>query len=124
MIGGKVKPRERLIGYYAEPGTLDFKIMVRTRQWKYIFMANGGREQLFDMQADPQELHNQAAGQPEVARALRREAVAACRTPGAAAALLGDDLRALPFTKYGAGESTSSTAPAALAGFPRNPQMC
>ena len=99
MVRGTVKPREKLIGYYGDPATSAFKIMVRTRQWKYIFIANGGREQLFDMRTDPQELRNLAADEPEVVRTLREEAVAACRTPGAAATLNGDDLRRSLFAK-------------------------
>ncbi len=121
MLCGTVKPREHLIGYYAEPGTLDFKIMVRTRQWKYIFLANGGQEQLFDMQADPQELHNRAADEPAVVRALRRDAVVACRTPGAAAALDGDDLRALPPKKLPLRRIYQFDRSRGVTGFPSQP---
>jgi choline-sulfatase len=123
MIGGKVKPRERLIGYYAEPGEPYFKIMVRSRQWKYIFIANGGREQLFDMRADPQELRNRATDEPEVVRTLRKEAVAACRTPEAAAALDGGDLRVFPFTKYrGRGRMCQFDHSHGVTGFPEHPE--
>ena len=64
--------------------------MVRDGRWKYIFLANGGREQLFHVHADPHELRNRAADEPEVVRTLRKAAVVACRTPRAVAALDGE----------------------------------
>jgi hypothetical protein len=33
MPGGTVKPRDMLVGYYAEPGQAQFKIMVRAARW-------------------------------------------------------------------------------------------
>ena len=45
-----------LVGMVEIPGSHDFKVMVVTDQWKYIFMANGGREQLFNRKKDPNEL--------------------------------------------------------------------
>jgi choline-sulfatase len=122
MLDGKIKPRERLIGYYGEPGTIDFKIMVRKERWKYIFMANGGREQFFDMEADPQELHNRLADQPAVARALRQEAVAACRAPGMDAALDGDHLRVLPLTKRPLTRIYQFDHSRGVVGFPERPE--
>jgi hypothetical protein len=38
-----------LVGYHGVPGTDALKMMVRDPRWKYIFFANGGREQLFDL---------------------------------------------------------------------------
>ncbi|HEV2126337.1 MAG TPA: sulfatase-like hydrolase/transferase [Chloroflexota bacterium] len=42
-----------------------FKLMWRWRdgahEWKYVWLANGGREQLFDLSTDPYEVHNLAA---------------------------------------------------------------
>ncbi len=122
MLGGTVKPRDMLVGYYAEPGQAQFKIMIRAARWKYVFIANGGREQLFDMRADPQELRNLVADASETARALRKEAVAACRTPGAAAALAGDNLRAFPFTKYGRGRMCQFDHSRGVTGFPQRPE--
>ena len=48
MLRGECAPRQYLIGMVEVPGSHDFKIMVLTDEWKYIFMANGGREQLFN----------------------------------------------------------------------------
>ena len=122
MLGGKAKPRERPIGYYAEPGTIDFKIMVRNQRWKYIFLANGGRQQLFDMQADPQELDNRAAAEPAVVRTMSHEAVSACRAPGMTAALNGDELRALPLTKRPLQRVYQFDHSRGVVGFPQRPE--
>ncbi len=122
MVGGAVKPREKLIGYYGEPGTPSFKTMVRAKQWKYIFFSNGGREQLFDMRADPQEMCNRASDEPAVVRTLRKEAVAACRVPGAAAAISGDDLRAFPFTKRPPRRIYQFDWSRGVRGFPKQPE--
>jgi choline-sulfatase len=35
--------------------------MRRRADWKYIFMANGGRELLFNLSDDPSEIHNLAS---------------------------------------------------------------
>ena len=87
MVAGECAPRERLVGMYGEPGTPLFKVMVRERDWKYIFIANGGRAQLFDMRDDRAEIHNLVGERPAVAERLRRAAAAACDVPGARAAL-------------------------------------
>lgn len=49
-----------LVGWYRLPGTGECKVMVRARNWKYVFFRHRGREQLFDLEADPDELHNRA----------------------------------------------------------------
>lgn len=100
IVRGKCEPRDALIGVYGLPGSHDFKIMVRDARYKYIFMANGGREQLFDLDDDPCECRNLAGSRADIASGLRRRAVAACRQPGARDALEGDDLRALPFKAW------------------------
>ena len=97
VLAGEVAPREAIIGMYEEPGTPHFKVMVRDRQWKYIFMANGGREQLFDMPNDPHELRNCAASRPDVAGRLRDRATKACDVPGARDALDAGGLRAFDY---------------------------
>jgi len=99
LCEGKAEPREELVGYYGEPGTFRFKIMVRRGEWKYIFIANGNREQLFNLREDPREFTNRAADRVEVLRSLRLRAVAACRRAGARDALSGDELRGFPFKK-------------------------
>ena len=114
---------DRLVGYYGLPGTDAFKVMVRDPRWKYLFFANGGRELLFDLHEDLHELRNLTAGQRETAAALRAEALAACRQPGASAALAGGDFKVLPFRKWQwRGERTYQfDRSRGVAGFPRNP---
>ena len=114
MVTGAVAPRVVLVGYYGLPGTDAFKMMVRGARWKYLFFANGGHE-----------LRNLAAGQRQTAAALRAEALAACRQPGASAALTGGGFKVLPFRKWQwRGERTFQfDRSRGVAGFPRNPGM-
>lgn len=73
-------------GYYGRPGTPQFKIMVRSGEWKYVFMANGGIEQLFNIGNDPHDLREVSAQNPAVLERLRNEA------------MKNAELRVLPFT--------------------------
>src|SRR5207249_8024603 len=58
MLRGECAQREHLLGMVEIPGSQDLKVMVVTDEWKYIFMANGGREQLFNLTRDRNELSN------------------------------------------------------------------
>jgi arylsulfatase len=75
VIKGEKAPREHLFGYHGIPGTLHFKIMVRDKEWKYIYMANGGLEQLFNMEEDPNELHQMAYKRPDITGFMRNVAI-------------------------------------------------
>jgi choline-sulfatase len=97
VIKGESARRDCLFGYYGEPGTAQFKIMARHGDWKYIFMANGGREQLFDLKTDPHELKNLVATGVEVAAQLRAQAASCCDRPDLQAALDNSRLRSFPF---------------------------
>ena len=70
--------------------------MVVTDEWKYIFMANGGREQLFNLKRDLAERSNCVASASRIRDDLYVLAVGACRVPGAMDALDGDKLRLFP----------------------------
>lgn len=71
--------REYLFGYHGQPGTRGFKMMVRTDQWKYIFMSNGGREQLFPFSGSQEfsaiskadEVQELSRAYPHICRELR-----------------------------------------------------
>jgi arylsulfatase len=92
-------PRDALFGYYGSPGTPRFKIMVRQGDWKYIFLANGGYEQLFDVVNDPGEVDDTAERQPEKLSALRALAIAQLDTDAGRAALDGTALRTFAFER-------------------------
>ncbi len=122
MLAGRVPAREHLFGYYGAPGTRWFKVMARDAGWKYIYFANGGREQLFDLRADPQELRNLAGDRPDVRATLRAAALAACRRqPGLADALAGDDFKALPFQAHVAKRIYQFDRSRGVTGFPAHP---
>src|SRR5436190_118621 len=97
MLRGESARRQVLIGMVEVPGSHDFKIMVLTDEWKYIFMANGGREQLFNRKKDPNELSNCISSSSAIRSDLYALAVKACRVPGATDALDGNKLRAFPY---------------------------
>ena len=123
MLTGAAPARDYPPGFYGLPGSDAFKVMVRDARWKYIFMANGGQEQLFDLAEDPHEFRNRADAEPEVVARLRAKAVAACRHPGARDALAGDQLKAHPFTPWvWRGERIYQfDGSRGITGFPRHP---
>jgi len=99
MMNGSVSPRERCFGYYGTPGTPAFKVMVRSGEWKYVYMANGEREQLFNVAEDPNELLQQAKKLPDIAAKLRKTAIEAVSRPNVDRALDGGSLRRFPFAR-------------------------
>jgi choline-sulfatase len=122
VLAGTASPREHLIGYYGMPGTPHFKIMVRDARWKYIYMANGGREQLFDLVDDADELVNLAETDGETTARLRDVAVDACRVPGAADALESGRLRGFPFRARERRRIHQFDRSRGVTGFPDRPQ--
>ena len=60
--------RDFLFSFHGRPETRQFKIMVRYKNWKYIYMANGGREQLFNLDSDPSEMNNLVNAEAETAK--------------------------------------------------------
>ena len=59
-IDNNTRAREYLFACYMRPGEQYFKLMIRHENYKYIYMANGGREQLFNLEEDKTELENLA----------------------------------------------------------------
>lgn len=98
-LNGESAARETLLACYGRPGTSQFKLMLRSGEWKYIYLANGGREQLFCTDLDPQELHLCNAEQPGLLDKFRSRAVEACRRPGLLAALQQNRLRSFEYAE-------------------------
>ena len=122
VIRGDARPRERIVGMYGEPGTPWFKIMVREGDWKYIFLANGGREQLFDVARDPGELRNRADAHAAVIQRLRSRGVEACYSPGAMHALNDGDLRSFAFHERPLERIYQFDRSRGVTGFPATPE--
>jgi choline-sulfatase len=107
---------------YGEPGTGLFKVMVREENWKYIFMANGNREQLFALDRDPHETVNLAETEPGVRDHLRRRVVEACYVEGAMEGLDNGDLRTFPFRRRPPGRIYQFDRSRGVTGFPETPE--
>jgi arylsulfatase len=122
MLRGKCAPREYLIGMVEPPGSHDFKLMVVTDAWKYISMANGGREQLFNLRRDPNELSNCVGSASKIRDELHALGVQACQTPGAVDALDGEKLRAFPFRERPRTRIYQFDRSRGVVGFPERPQ--
>ena len=96
--------------------------MVRTGDWKYIYMANGGREQLFDLQNDPNEITNLTATRREIKEQMYGKAVAACTKPELSATLEGHDLRKFPFEARLLRRIHQFDQSRGVTGFPQKPE--
>jgi choline-sulfatase len=122
MLRGECAPREHLVGMVEVPGSQDFKVMVLMDEWKYIFMANGGREQLFNLKQDRNELSNRVSSCSRIRDDLYAVAVQACRVPGAMDAVDGDELRAFPFRERPRTRIYQFDRSRAVFGFPEKPE--
>jgi arylsulfatase len=122
MLRGEVSPRQRLVSYYGRPGTPRFKLMVRQGVWKYIRMANGDREQLFNLKKDPREFRNLARSTPAVLAEMRNTSIGACDVPGARDALTGRRWRLFPFTARPLQRIYQFDHSRGVTSFPRRPQ--
>ena len=132
MLSGEVAPRPCVVGMYGEPGTPLFKVMVREarnaegREWKYVFLANGGHRQLFDLASDPHEVRNLTNEHPGEVRRLHATAAYVCDVPGARDALGGGsggcDLRAFPYKARPLVRIYQFDHSRGVAGFPACPE--
>lgn len=100
-LNGEAPAREFLCGMFGSPGTNKFKAMIRSGDWKYIWLANGGRELLFNVKGNPGESVNCAASHPEVLNRLRATLKnRLAERPLTQTALNGDGLRAFAFETF------------------------
>ncbi len=121
-LDGKAKARTELIGYYGTPGTRQFKFMVRDAEWKYIYFANGGYEQLFNLREDPHELKQRVASDRNVADRLRKVGTKALNRINANRALDGGDLKALPYENRPLQRIYQFDRSRGITGFPEHPR--
>jgi len=121
LLEGRAPARERVVGLYGTAGTPLFKIMVREGDWKYIYMANGAREQLFNVKEDPHETRQRIGDAPEASRRLRMAAIEALSVPNADRALENGDLRAFPYEERPRVRIYQFDGSRGVRGFPENP---
>jgi len=121
MVEGRVPPLDVLTGFYGTPGTPLFKIMVRTGDWKYIYLANGGREQLFNVREDPHELMQRLEEEADTAAQMRHLAVAFLSRPNVNRALENGALKAFPFEARPLTRIYQFDRSRGVTGFPENP---
>jgi len=95
--------------------------MVVTDEWKYIFLANGGREQLFNSRQDSGELSNCVGSAPRIRDDHYVLAVEACQVPGAMDALDGNKLRSFPFRERARTRIYQFDQSHGVQGFPDKP---
>lgn len=114
-------PRRHLCGWYGAPGTDHYKVMTVSGDWKHIYIANGGREQLFNLREDPAEIRSLAAARPDVAADLRALAVEATSRAGSARALQEGRLRAFPHTQWPRARIYQFDSSRGVTGFPPTP---
>jgi choline-sulfatase len=84
-------------------------------------MANGGREQLFNLKRDPNELSNCVNTSSAIRDTLYPLAVKACGVPGAADALDDDKLRVFPFRERARTRIYQFDRSRGVVGFPDKP---
>jgi choline-sulfatase len=85
-------------------------------------MANGGREQLFNLRQDPNELSNCVASDCKIRNDLHALGVQACQVPGAIDALDGEKLRAFPFRQRPRTRIYQFDRSRGVVGFPDRPE--
>ena len=85
-------------------------------------MANGGREQLFNLEQDPNELSNCVASALKIRNELHALGVQACKAPGAMDALDGEKLRAFPFRERPRMRIYQFDRSRGVVGFPDRPE--
>ncbi|MDS0300650.1 sulfatase-like hydrolase/transferase [Halogeometricum sp. S1BR25-6] len=116
MLRGDTGPRERLFGYHRTPRLPpNFTAMVREGDWKYVFMRNGGREQLFDLSTDPNEVDECAGDHPEKTAELRESLAEKLTAEGQTAFVENGTLRRDPYREIDMGRLVREPYPASPA---------
>ena len=101
VLRGETNDRDGVLGLYGTPGTRYFKAMWRTGDWKYIWLANGGRELLFNLRDDPAEARNLMSVESHQALVLRAELIERLQARASTQVALADgELAALTFEPF------------------------
>ncbi len=101
VLDGNATGRENLCGLFGSPGTNKFKAMIRRGDWKYVWLANGGRELLFNVNANPHESIDYLPREPGVAARLRATLIELLASrPLTLPALAEKQLRSFPFESF------------------------
>ena len=95
--------------------------MVRDNEWKYIYLANGTVEQLFNLKEDPQEVRTRIADAPEVARRLRDAAMEACKKSNVDRALNAQGFVSFPYQPRPLQRILQFDHSRGITGFPKTP---
>jgi choline-sulfatase len=122
MLKGAAEPRNHIIGMYGMPGTDRFKIMVLSQEWKYIYIANGGFEQLFNVKENPEETENRLNSASDVAAELKGIAIESSDCPGAQEALEGDGFKSFAFNRKERSRIHQFDRSRGIYGFPEKPE--
>ncbi|MBU9737706.1 sulfatase family protein [Diplocloster agilis] len=96
ILGGE--KREAVVGVYGRPGTERFKVMIREGRYKYIFLSNGGLEQLFDLREDPEEYENLISIRTRDADEFRMKLKEICSRPGLKQSMENGEMKTFPLT--------------------------
>jgi choline-sulfatase len=123
-LTGTAPPRAFLFGYCGFPQNNRLRAMVRWERWKFIFIQNGGRELLFDLEADPRESRNLAGARSDIAAFLRQKAAGDLRGYQATDALTADgaDLRTAAFEPESDRRTYQFDRSRGITSFPDSPE--
>ena len=101
VLEGLAPARAQLLGMFGTPGTPHFKAMVREGDWKYLWLANGGREALFNVVRNAAEDACFATREPGVMARLKAALITSLQAePATQPALAGATLKAFPFAPF------------------------
>ena len=114
--------RDHLFGFYGVPGTPQYKVMARRGEWKYIYMANGGREQLFDLRSDPGENQNLVSTRKDIAAKMRALVTERTNHPELRTGMDGDKLRSFAFAPRPLTRIYQFDRSRGVKGFPQHPE--
>jgi len=122
MLQEKRVAREVYYGVYGEPGTPQFKVMVRRGPWKYIYLANGARQQLFNLEEDPHEIDQRLEKEPDVVARLRQLAEQYLTENAGGGGLVAGGLQGFVFKARPANRIYQFDTSRGIRGFPDRPE--